>query len=160
VSPARIRPGDRGDATLAARAGVATDPTHGAVMPPLYLSANFAFAGFGQKRAYDYSRTANPTRDLLAEALAELEQGAGAVVTASGMAAIALVLHLLEPGDLVVAPHDGYGGTFRLLTALARKARFRVGSSTWRTAPALAAALAARPPPSCGSRARATRSCG
>jgi cystathionine gamma-synthase len=116
----------KGDATVAARAGGAVDTAHGAVMPPVYLSANYAFEGLGRKRAYDYSRTANPTRDVLAGTLAELEEGAGAVVTASGMAAITLVAHLLEPRDLCVAPHDGYGGTFRLLTALAKKGHFRV----------------------------------
>jgi len=130
-----------GDATVAARAGVASDPVFGAIMPPLHLSANFAFEGFGKKRAYDYSRTANPTRDVLAGAIAELEEGAGAVVTSSGMSAIALVLHLLEPGDLLVAPHDGYGGTFRLFTALAKKGRFRVAFVDQRDEAELDAAL-------------------
>ena len=133
------------DATRAARAGVASDAGFGAVMPPIHLSANYAFEGFGRKRAYDYSRTANPTRDLLAEALADLEGGAGAVVTASGMAAITLVLHLCEPGDLVVAPHDGYGGTFRLLNAYERQARIRVRFVDLRDPAALAEALAERP---------------
>jgi cystathionine gamma-synthase len=130
-----------GDATVAARAGVASDPVFGAIMPPLHLSANFAFEGFGKKRAYDYSRTANPTRDVLAGAIAELEEGAGAIVTSSGMSAIALVLHLLEPGDLLVAPHDGYGGTFRLFTALAKKGRFRVAFVDQRDEAELDAAL-------------------
>ena len=112
--------------TQAVRAGIATDPTHGAVSPPLFLSANFAFAGLQQKRAYDYTRSGNPTRDELAHALAGLEGGAGAVVTATGMAAITLVLHLLEPGDLLVLPHDGYGGTWRIVDALARKGHFEV----------------------------------
>jgi len=133
------------DATRAVRAGVAADPVHGAVMPPLHLSANYAFEGFGLKRAYDYSRTANPTRDLLAGALADLEGGAGAIVTSSGMAAIALVLHLLEPGDLVLAPHDGYGGTFRLLNAYERKARIRVRFVDQNDPAALSEALAAEP---------------
>jgi len=133
------------DATRAVRAGVAADAAYGAVMPPIHLSANYAFEGFGRKRAYDYSRTANPTRDLLGEALADLEGGAGSVVTASGMAAITLVLHLLEPGDLVIAPHDGYGGTFRLLSAYERKARIRVRFVDLRDEAALAEALAERP---------------
>jgi cystathionine gamma-synthase len=110
--------------TLAIAAGVAADPTHGAVMPPLYLSSNYSFAGFDQKRAYDYTRSGNPTRDVLAEALAGLEGAAGAVVVSSGMAAVDLVLHLVEPGQTVVAPHDCYGGTWRLLTARARKGAF------------------------------------
>lgn len=59
-----------------------------APLSPIVLSSNFSFAGFEQKRQYDYTRSGNPTRDLLADALTELEGGAGAVVTASGMAAI------------------------------------------------------------------------
>jgi cystathionine gamma-synthase len=92
----------------------------------LHLSSNFAFAGFGDKREYDYTRSGNPTRDSLANALAELEGGAGAVVTSSGMAALTLVCHLLEPGDLLVAPHDCYGGTYRLFENLAAKGHFDV----------------------------------
>src|SRR6185437_8956144 len=70
-----------------------------------------------EQRKHDYTRSGNPTRDLLAEALAELERGAGAVVTSTGMSAIALVGNLLPIGAHVVAPHDGYGGTFRLFQA-------------------------------------------
>ena len=112
--------------TIAARTGVDSDTAHGAVMPPLYLSSNYSFAGFEQKRKYDYSRSGNPTRDVLAETLAELEGGAGAVITATGMAAVDLPLALLEPGDLLIAPHDCYGGTCRLLTARARKGHFEL----------------------------------
>ncbi|MBX4159294.1 PLP-dependent transferase, partial [Lactiplantibacillus plantarum] len=93
---------------------------------PLYLSSNYSFAGFDQKRKYDYSRSGNPTRDVLAETLAELEGGAGAVITATGMAAVDLPLALLEPGDLLIAPHDCYGGTCRLLNARARKGHFEL----------------------------------
>jgi len=100
-------------ATRLARVGIDQDPAHGAVMPPLHLSANYSFDGLEGKRHYDYSRSGNPTRDLLGEALTALEGGAGTVVTASGMAAVDLVLSELSPGDLVIAPHDGYGGTHR-----------------------------------------------
>lgn len=113
-------------ATVAARAAIESDTQHGAVVPPLYLSSNFAFAGFGDKREYDYTRSGNPTRDALAEALSELEGGAGAVVTSSGMAALTLICQLLKPGDLLVAPHDCYGGTFRLLDKLSSKGHFDV----------------------------------
>ena len=113
-------------ATRAVRAAIESDSQHGAVVPPLHLSSNFAFDGFGAKREYDYTRSGNPTRDALAEALAELEGGAGAVVTASGMAALMLVTHFLKPGDLLVAPHDCYGGTFRLFTSLAAKGHFEL----------------------------------
>src|SRR3546814_2586803 len=96
-------------ATRAGRAGIDRDPGFGAVTPPLVLSSNFSFAGFNDKRRYDYTRSGNPTRDMLGEALAELEGGAGGVVTATGMAAITLVLStLLEPGDRIVVQHDGY----------------------------------------------------
>src|SRR5690606_6475537 len=81
---------------------------------PLYLTSTFAFEGFERHLGYEYSRTANPTRDLLGDTLATLEGGAGAVVTSSGMAAVDLVLSLLSRDDLVVAPHDCYGGTHRL----------------------------------------------
>jgi cystathionine gamma-synthase len=131
--------------TIAVRAGIATDKAHGAVSPPLFLSANFAFAGFQQKRTYDYTRSGNPTRDELAHALADLEGGAGAVVTATGLAAITLVLHQLQPGDLLVLPHDCYGGTWRLVDALARKGHFDVAVVDQRDERALAAVLARRP---------------
>src|SRR5690606_17538839 len=98
--------------TRAVRAGIESDSQHGAVVPPLHLSTNFAFEGLDRRRRYDYSRSGNPTRDLLAEALAELEQGCAAVVTASGMAAVALVLQLVPEGGLVLASHDCYGGTW------------------------------------------------
>jgi cystathionine gamma-synthase len=112
--------------TRAVRAGIETDAQHGAVVPPLHLSTNFSFAGFNEKRAYDYSRSGNPTRDLLAEALADLERGVGAVVTSSGMAAVALVLELVPAGGRVLAAHDCYGGTWRLLDAWAKKGRFEI----------------------------------
>lgn len=112
--------------TRAVRAGIATDLHHGAVVPPIHLSSTFAFEGFGKKRLYDYTRTGNPTREHLANALAELENGEGAVVTSTGMSAVALVLQLLRPGDLVVAAHDCYGGTHRILRSLAARGHFEV----------------------------------
>ncbi|HEX3652214.1 MAG TPA: cystathionine gamma-synthase [Rhizomicrobium sp.] len=114
------------DDTILCTAGVDADRAYGAVMPPLYLSANFAFEGYGKPRAHDYSRSGNPTRDKLAEAIAALEQGAGGVITSSGLAAVDLVLALLKPGDLVIAPHDCYGGTWRLLTARTERGAFEV----------------------------------
>ncbi len=112
--------------TLAVRAGIESDTQYGAIVPPLHLSTNYSFDGLGGKRAYDYSRSGNPTRDLLGGALAEFEQGVAAVITASGMAAVALALELVPMDGLVVASHDCYGGTWRLLDAWARKRRFRV----------------------------------
>jgi len=134
----------RRSSTAAVRAGIDRDAAFGAVTPPLVLSSNFSFAGFDLKRRYDYTRSGNPTRDLLAEALAELEGGAGGVVTATGMAAITLVLNaLLEPGDRLGVPHDGYGGSWRLFNALARKGAFELVTADLTDPRALAAALAA-----------------
>lgn len=107
--------------TRAVRAGIDTDAAHGAVVPPLHLSSNFSFPAFGEKRRFDYTRSGNPTRQILADALAELEQGVGSVVTASGMAAVTLALQLLPTGATVVCAHDCYGGTWRLLQSLAAK---------------------------------------
>ena len=116
-------------ATRAVRAGIDSDTAFGAVTPPLVLSSNFSFAGFNEKRRYDYTRSGNPTRDLLGDALAELEGGAGGVITATGMAAITLALNaLLEPGDLLVVPHDAYGGSWRLFNALAKKGAFELAT--------------------------------
>ena len=112
--------------TRVVRAGVESDQQHGAVVPPLHLSSNYAFEGFGEKRQYDYTRSGNPTRDTLGDALADLECGAGAVVTSSGMAALNVLVQLLEPGDVFVVPHDCYGGTFRLYETLAKKGHFEV----------------------------------
>src|ERR1044072_9337498 len=112
--------------TRAVRAGLENCDVTGAVVPPLHVSAPYAFRGFGDKRKYDYSRSGNPTRDLLAEALAELECGAGAVVTGTGMSAVTLVGHLLPVGSRIVAPHDCYGGTYRLFDAWRRRGELQV----------------------------------
>jgi cystathionine gamma-synthase len=103
--------------TQTVRAGLECDDTTGAVVPPIHLTSTFAFRCFGEKRGYDYTRSGNPTRDLLANALAELEGGVGAVVTATGMAAITLIGYLIPNGGRIVAPHDCYGGTYRLFDA-------------------------------------------
>lgn len=133
---------DAHDETILASAAVDTDPTHGAVMPPLYLSSNYSFEGFAKPRDYDYSRSGNPTRDQLATALTQLERGAGGQILATGMAAVDLVLSLLPAGALVIAPHDCYGGTWRLLTALANKKQIDVQFVNQGSEPALNNALA------------------
>ncbi len=112
--------------TRAVRAGIASDAHHGAVVPALHLSSTFSFVGFDQKRRYDYTRSGNPTRDLLAEALTELEEGVGTVVTCTGMSAVALALQLVPPGGRVLAAHDCYGGTYRLLRALAARGQIEL----------------------------------
>lgn len=113
-------------ATCAVRAGIATDLHHGAVAPPIHLSSTFAFEGFGKKRLYDYTRTGNPTREYLANVLAELEGGEGGIVTSTGMSAVTLVLQVVRPGELVLAAHDCYGGTHRLLRSLAARGHFDI----------------------------------
>jgi cystathionine gamma-synthase len=114
-------------ATRAVRAGIDCHSAFGAVTPPIVLSSNFTFEEFGKKRAYDYSRSGNPTRDQLAAAIAGLEGAAGGVVTSTGMSAIALDLQALaKPGDRVLVPHDCYGGSWRLFNALAGRGAFEL----------------------------------
>jgi cystathionine gamma-synthase len=105
-------------ATRSVRAGLESDAQHGSVVPPIYLSTNFAFEKYRKPRKYDYTRSGNPTRDQLGNALADLEGGAGAVVTCTGLSAITLILATLPGGARVIAPYDCYGGTYRLLAAL------------------------------------------
>jgi cystathionine gamma-synthase len=112
--------------TQTVRAGLESDDATGAVVPPIHLTSTFAFRCFGEKRGYDYTRSGNPTRDLLGAALAELELGVGAVVTATGMAAITLVGYLIPAGGRIVAPHDCYGGTYRLFDAWRRRGERQV----------------------------------
>src|SRR5690349_16762178 len=136
---------NRSPRTIAAANGIGQDAAFGAVAPPIYLASSYKFGGFEQPGTYDYSRTRNPTRDQLADTLAKLEGGAGAVVVSSGMAAIDLVLAGLEPGDLVVAPHDCYAGTWRLLNARRAKRQFEVRFVDQTDDETFAAALACGP---------------
>jgi cystathionine gamma-synthase len=129
-------------ATRAVRAALASDPHHGSVVPPIYLSTNFAFEGYSQPRKYDYTRSGNPTRDQLAGALADLEGGAGAIVTCTGLAAVTLILASLPAGARVIAPYDCYGGTYRLLAALHAKGNLVVDFIDQSNAVELSAALA------------------
>ncbi len=112
--------------TRAVRAGIGADSAHRAVMPPIHLSTNYFFDAPGVHGKYDYSRTANPTRDLAADAIAELEGGCGAVVTSSGMSAVAVTTRLLSSDDLLLAPRDCYGGSYRLFSAEANRGGYRV----------------------------------
>ncbi|MCL1124843.1 cystathionine gamma-synthase [Shewanella surugensis] len=113
-------------ATLAVRQGIESDTQHGAVVPPIYLSTNYSFDGHKNPRDFDYSRSGNPTRTILGDAIASLEKGESGVVTCTGMAAITLVVSLLGPDDLLVVPHDCYGGSYRLFTNLANKGQFKL----------------------------------
>lgn len=132
--------------TVVTRFGVNCDDNHGAVIPPLYLSSNFAFPKFAEKGKYDYTRSGNPTRDQLAGALAAAEGGVGAVITATGMAAVHLATQLLQTGDVLVAPPDCYGGCHRLLSAAARKSQFKVEwVPLWETSAAVEQIVALKP---------------
>ncbi|AWB66481.1 O-succinylhomoserine (thiol)-lyase [Saccharobesus litoralis] len=132
-------------ATIAVRGGIESDKNYAAVVPPIYLSSTYAFAGFDKKGPYDYSRCGNPTRDILAETLAELEQGEHGIVTATGTAAINLALQLLSPDDLLVVPHDCYGGSYRLFVNLADKGNFKLKVINMTNQAELDAAIAAKP---------------
>lgn len=138
-------PARRDPRTIAANAGIAIDKAFGAVAPPLYLSTTYAFEGFERARDHDYSRSSNPTRELLADTLAELEGGEGAVVVSSGMAAIDLVFSQLSSVDLVLAPHDCYGGTHRLLSSRRERKHYDVMFVDQGNPADLAAGLSAPP---------------
>ncbi|QYK01899.1 cystathionine gamma-synthase [Shewanella psychrotolerans] len=132
-------------ATAAVRTGIESDTQHGAVVPPIYLSTNYAFDGHNNPRDFDYSRSGNPTRSILGDAIAELERGATGVVTCTGMAAITLVTSLLGPDDLLIVPHDCYGGSYRLFTNLAKKGAFKLIVVDQTDPKALEAAIAQQP---------------
>lgn len=132
----------RKQATIAVRSGLNDDEQYGCVVPPIHLSSTYNFNGFNQPRAHDCSRRGNPTRGVVQRALAELEGGAGSVLTSSGMSAILLVCTVfLRPGDLLVAPHHCYGGSYRLFDSLNKRGAFRVKFVDQGDAAALAAAL-------------------
>jgi cystathionine gamma-synthase len=101
--------------TRAIHTGVDKDTAYNSVMTPIYQTSTFRFEDIGLTRGYDYTRTSNPTRKALEENIASLEGGAGAVVVATGMAAITTVLHLFQSGDHLICTHDCYGGTDRIL---------------------------------------------
>lgn len=95
--------------------GVAKDAAYNSIMTPIYQTSTFRFQDIGETKGYDYTRTSNPTRKALEENIAALEGGAGAVAVATGMAAIATVLHLFRSGDHIICTHDCYGGTDRIM---------------------------------------------
>ena len=105
--------------TLAIHAGQDPDPAYGAVMTPIYQTSTYVQKKIGEA-AYDYARTANPTRTALQECIAALEGGKHGLAFASGMAAIDCVLRLLKPGDHVLASNDVYGGTYRIFERVFR----------------------------------------
>lgn len=127
--------------TRSVRSGVETDAL-GSVMPPVYLASNYAFRGLGEPGPYDYSRSSNPTRDVLAEALTTLEQGAGSVITGTGLGAVSVVAFAtLEPGDTVLIPHDCYGGTWRFFDQMTQRHHFTMHTVDFTDQGALADAI-------------------
>jgi cystathionine gamma-lyase/cystathionine beta-lyase len=100
--------------TLAIHAGERPDKAFGAVSVPIYQTSTFVFEDVGKTKGYDYSRTANPTRRVLEDTIAQLEGGKAGFAFATGMAAEATVMHLLKAGDHVISGDDVYGGTYRL----------------------------------------------
>lgn len=127
------------------QAEIGADPAYGAVAPPLYTSSTYLWPSTSEKGPYDYGRSNNPNRDGLARALAVLEGGAQAVITSSGMSAVDLCLNLFKADDLIIAPHDCYGGSYRLLDYRARQGRIRVKFIDQSDDTALKAALADKP---------------
>ena len=107
--------------TLSVHAGIKSDPLTGAVMTPIYATSTFAQDTPGKDKGYEYSRSQNPTREVLEDSLAELENGHKAFAFASGVAAQTAVIDLLKPGDHVIAFDDLYGGTFRLFNEIKAK---------------------------------------
>ena len=132
-------------ATIAVRAGINIDKHHGAVVAPIHLSSTYSLTGFNEKRQFDYSRTGNPTRATFAQAIADLEQGALGIVTSTGMSAVHLLCQLLSVDDLVVIPHDCYGGSYRLFSHLANRGVFKLVIVDQNDSDALNAALAQQP---------------
>ncbi len=113
--------------TLLVRAGTGTDPTTGAITTPIHLSTAYGHPGLGRSTGYDYTRTANPTRDILQDALAQLEGGTAGFALASGMAALELTVLTLAPhGSRIVALQDLYGGSFRYLEVLHEEGAYEV----------------------------------
>ncbi len=100
--------------TIAIHAGKRPDVTFGAISVPIYQTSTFVFEDVGKTRGYDYSRTANPTRKVLEDTIAQLEGGKAGFAFATGMAAEATIIHLLKAGDHVISTDDVYGGTYRL----------------------------------------------
>ncbi|MEZ9741462.1 O-succinylhomoserine (thiol)-lyase [Vibrio splendidus] len=136
----------RKPATIAVRTGIESDTQHHAVVPPIYLSTNYGFPAFGEVPKYDYTRSGNPNRGLLETALFELESGKGAVVTNCGTSALNLwVSAFLGGDDLIIAPHDCYGGTYRLFNTRSLKGDFKVLFVDQSDQAALDAAIALKP---------------
>lgn len=132
--------------TLVVRSGLNVDQQHGSVVPPIYLSTTYNFLDFNQPRKHDYGRRSNPGRDEVQQVLAALEAGHAAVLTGSGMAAIHLICTvLLTPDDLLVAPKDCYGGSYRLFDSQQKRGAYKVLFIDQHDPQQLSTALALKP---------------
>ncbi len=108
----------KGFATRTIHAGQAPDPSTGAIMPPIYATSTYVQSSPGKHQGFEYSRTQNPTRMAYERCLADLESGSSGFAFASGMAATATILELIDSGGHVVAMDDLYGGTRRLFAGV------------------------------------------
>jgi cystathionine beta-lyase len=104
--------------TKAIHAGVEPDSATGAIMTPIYQTSTYVQEQLGQHKGYAYSRSGNPTRNTLENAIAELENAKYGACFGSGMAAIDAVMKLLKPGDEVITSNDLYGGSYRIFTGI------------------------------------------
>lgn len=104
--------------TKAVRAGIIPDPTTGAIVPPIYQTSTFVLEEVGKNKGFDYTRSSNPTRQMLEENLAALEGGKHAIAYASGLSAVDALFRLFDPGDHIVSSDDVYGGVHRLFTRI------------------------------------------
>lgn len=112
--------------TIAVRSGLNTDNQHGAVIPKISLTTCYRFEEFAKPRPFDYGRKSTPNRDSVQKTIAALEGGVDAILTNCGMSAIHLLsVALLSPDDLVIAPYDCYGGSYRLFNSLSQKGYFK-----------------------------------
>ncbi|MEO6168927.1 MAG: cystathionine gamma-synthase [Chitinophagales bacterium] len=103
-------------ATKVLHAGIEPDPTTGAIMTPIYQTSTYVQASPGDHKGYEYARTQNPTRNVLQNNLAALENGKFGLCFSSGMAATDAMIKLLNPGDEVLSTNDLYGGSYRIFT--------------------------------------------
>ena len=132
--------------TIAVRGGINTDDQYGSVVPVITPSTCYRYQEFATPREFDYARKANPSRRFVEETVAKLEGGADAILTNCGMSAIHLVsVALLTPNDLVVAPHDCYGGSYRLFNSLSQRGYFKAKFVDQSDPVALKEALSLRP---------------
>lgn len=113
--------------TTTVHSGLNKDKQHGSVSPPIFFSSTYNFIDFKNPRIYDYSRKKNPTRDMAQKTLSELEEGKGSLITNTGMSAIHLICNFfLQPNDLLIAPYDCYGGSYRLFNSQSKKGMYKL----------------------------------